>query len=279
MPAPKPYLPSGGPPNAARFIVTVYGDIVEPRGGVLWMGSLIDVCALVGLSESLVRTAVSRLVAAGRLEGSRQGRRSYYRLTRAGAVEFSRASELIFGGASPAHGWCLVHAPKSDEATRLERAGFARIGPAHLIGSDSLAAYAMPHLHFRVEALTPGLSDWARDLWPLDAQARDYREFTASVLASPASRDLTPEASLASRLMLVETWRSLVLADPRLPQVALPKNWPGREASRVFARRYLRISPAAEIAIEKLCSAQGGRPLEPGQALAKRQRWLNDVLA
>jgi len=27
-----------GPPNAAAFIVTIYGDVVDPRGGVLWMG-------------------------------------------------------------------------------------------------------------------------------------------------------------------------------------------------------------------------------------------------
>ena len=31
------------------------------------MGTLIDICGAVGLSETLVRTAVSRLVAAGRL--------------------------------------------------------------------------------------------------------------------------------------------------------------------------------------------------------------------
>ena len=37
--------------NAAAFIVTVYGDIVVPRGGMLWTGTLIDLCARVGISE------------------------------------------------------------------------------------------------------------------------------------------------------------------------------------------------------------------------------------
>ena len=59
------------------FIVTVYGDVVVPRGGVLWTGTLIEVCERVGISESLVRTAVSRLVAAHRLRGERLGRHSY----------------------------------------------------------------------------------------------------------------------------------------------------------------------------------------------------------
>ena len=43
--------------RAAGFIVTVYGDIVLPRGGILWTGSLIEICNRAGLSESVVRTA------------------------------------------------------------------------------------------------------------------------------------------------------------------------------------------------------------------------------
>ena len=75
--------------RAASFIVTIYGDVVEPRGGLLWMGTLIEVCARAGISETRVRTAVSRLVAAGRLEGTREGRRSFYRLTAGGAAPSS----------------------------------------------------------------------------------------------------------------------------------------------------------------------------------------------
>lgn len=64
-------------PRCASFIVTIYGDVVEPRGGILWMGNLIDLCAVAGLNESLVRTSVSRLVSAGQLIGVREGRKSY----------------------------------------------------------------------------------------------------------------------------------------------------------------------------------------------------------
>ncbi len=66
------------PPKAAQLIVTIYGDIVEPRGGVLWMGDLISLCAGFSVNESLVRTAVSRLVSKGQLKGEREGRRSFY---------------------------------------------------------------------------------------------------------------------------------------------------------------------------------------------------------
>jgi PaaX-like protein len=62
-------LVPGGPPRATGFIVTVCGDVVVPRRGVLWMGTLVRICAGLGLSEGLVRTAMSRLVAGGRLGG------------------------------------------------------------------------------------------------------------------------------------------------------------------------------------------------------------------
>ncbi|HEY6919203.1 MAG TPA: PaaX family transcriptional regulator, partial [Tabrizicola sp.] len=35
--------------SAAAFIVTIYGDVVVPRGGVLWTGTLIDLCSRVGI--------------------------------------------------------------------------------------------------------------------------------------------------------------------------------------------------------------------------------------
>ncbi|MEP5624759.1 MAG: PaaX family transcriptional regulator, partial [Hyphomicrobiales bacterium] len=87
------------PPKAAQLIVSIYGDIVEPRGGVLWMGDLIALCARFGVNESLVRTAVSRLVSRNQLSGERIGRRSYYGLTATARIEFHSAAELFFGPA------------------------------------------------------------------------------------------------------------------------------------------------------------------------------------
>ena len=96
--------------RAGSFIVTIYGDVVEPRGGRLWMGALIEICARVGISESLVRTAVSRLVAAGQLEGERAGRRSFYGLTERARREFLAAAQIIFQP-PPRPGWSLLWLP------------------------------------------------------------------------------------------------------------------------------------------------------------------------
>ena len=43
------------PIKAASFIVTIYGDVIEPRGGVVWIGNLIETCKSVGITETLVQ--------------------------------------------------------------------------------------------------------------------------------------------------------------------------------------------------------------------------------
>ena len=86
------------PLRAGSFIVTVYGDAVVPRGGELALSSLIRVVEPFGISETLVRTAVSRLMQDGWLHGTRIGRRSFYRLTTSGAERFADATRRIYHG-------------------------------------------------------------------------------------------------------------------------------------------------------------------------------------
>ena len=104
---------SGYIPRAPAFIVTLYGDAIEPRGGTLWMGDLVSCCAEQGISESLVRTAVSRLVAAGKLLGERIGRKSFYRLTDQAQAEFRSASKVLYTPPPMARGWLLALKPSS----------------------------------------------------------------------------------------------------------------------------------------------------------------------
>ncbi|MDJ0929859.1 hypothetical protein [Breoghania sp.] len=59
-------------------------------------GNLIEACKVVGIGESRVRTTVSRLVSAGQIEGEKEGRKSYYRLTSRANDEFARAARLIY---------------------------------------------------------------------------------------------------------------------------------------------------------------------------------------
>jgi len=240
------------PLRAAGFIVTLYGDVVVPRGGEVWIGTVIEACAAVGISETLVRTAVSRLVSAGQLEGWRRGRRSFYRLSDAAQAEFAEASRLIYGppegGGAPAR-WRFVHLPEDGaegRMTQLERAGYARLRPQLAVG---VARGAAPRGLLCFEAEASGalglMAGFAAQAWDLEPHAAAYRAFLARFAAVEAGA-LTGTEALAMRLLLVHAWRGVLLRDPRLPPEALPVDWPGHAARALFARLYTALSPAAD---------------------------------
>ncbi|MBW8318859.1 MAG: hypothetical protein K0M49_21810 [Arenimonas sp.] len=237
--------------RAPAMIVTIYGDIVVPRGGVLWMGTLVEICARLGISETLVRTAVSRLVAAEQLVGERDGRRSYYRLATGARTEFAAAARLLYGPQTGADGFLIHHAPGlSDEVAR--RAHLGRMGPDLYLRPNHSENAPLPGLAFRAEVMKDGglLAEYAATLWDLGSFADEYRAmidlFSPLSTALERGETLAPADAVSARLLLVQTYRAVLLRDPRLPADALPKDWPGLAARRLFARLYRALSPMAD---------------------------------
>jgi len=87
--------------HAGSLIISVLGDAVVPRGGRVWLGSLIRLLEPLGLNERLVRTAVFRLVRDEWLTSARSGRRTDYLLTPSGEQRIDEASRLIYAAAMP----------------------------------------------------------------------------------------------------------------------------------------------------------------------------------
>ncbi|RID93252.1 PaaX family transcriptional regulator [Gemmobacter lutimaris] len=262
--------------RAPAMIVTIYGDVVVPRGGVLWMGTLIEIGAALGFSETLVRTAVSRLVAAGQLVGEREGRRSFYRLAEGARQEFSAAARLLYGKPVPAMGWQFHHAPGlSDDAAR--RGALARVGADLWLRPDH-PGFAAPGLCFLADPPSGqgDLPALAATLWPLDRHAADYRamiaQFAPLCPRLAAGGALPPAAALVARLLLVHAYRGALLRDPRLPEAALPDDWPGEAARTLFAQLYRALSPAADSYIGT--RFEGGAGLLPARTAETQARLL-----
>jgi len=258
------------PLRAAAFIVTIYGDVIAPRGGEVAVGNLIDLCAQVGISQTLVRTAVSRLVAAGQLSARREGRRSFYRLTAQAAQEYDRAAERIYGPA-PQSDWRFVFLAEAQaEALMpvLERQGYARLRPQLAAGPNHLP---LPEGALVFDARTVGdLRGFCAAFWDLSALAEEYRAFMAAV---------PQDGGLVARLLMVHRFRRLVLRDPGLPMAGLPADWPGLMAQRAYASAYLALSPLAEAEVAAtLESATGPLPAETAQTLA-RAALLADIVS
>lgn len=239
--------------RAGRFIVTLYGDVVEPRGGRLWMGNVIATCALVGISETLVRTAVSRLVASGKLVGTRLGRKSYYALTDGARAEFAAASRILFDPPEK-QGWTFLYLAEANESavSALATAGFASLAPAWWIGAGGAVPPGIEAITFDAETRSArqGLRALAENHWGLSQCEADYRAFVdrfQPLLAGLTARQaLTDAEALTLRLMLVDSFRAIALRGPHLPREALPENWSGDAARALFARLYHALSPIAD---------------------------------
>ncbi|UXU76574.1 MULTISPECIES: PaaX family transcriptional regulator [unclassified Paracoccus (in: a-proteobacteria)] len=256
--------------RAAAFIVTIYGDVALPRGGVLWTGTLIDVCACVGINESLVRTAISRLVAAQRLRGERVGRRSYYRLDAAAQREFDQAARLLYAPDIAPRGWQILHAPDlAEEEVRNLRLG--RMGGGVYLRPDRDQTLPAGATLFRAGDPQP-LSQVAQfwDLSLLNGRYQDMLRRFGPLAWQLREPGMTPQDALVARLLLVHVYRAVLLRDPRLPTAALPPDWQGTAARDLFQRLYLGLTPAADSHIAN--NFQGVDGLLPQETPASRAR-------
>lgn len=259
------------PPRAGHFIVTLYGDVVEPRGGTLWMGRVIALCQAAGLSETLVRTAMSRLVAAGQFVGERVGRRSYYRLTPAAQVEFSQADKVLFSPPKPSTDFALMQMREGESALPH---GFVPLRADMAIGpyrSDLETCGALV-LRASVDQGPAQLPGFIAGLWDLAPLAEAYSTFLARF--TPMLTDvkvMSPQNALIARLLLVDCYRAVLLRDPHLPVAALPDNWPGWAARVLFVQLYLRLSGPADSYFEQALAQSEGLMLQETSQLAARR--------
>ena len=257
------------PLRAAGFIVSLYGDAVIPRGGEVWIGTIIETCAGLGISETLVRTAVSRLVAAGQLEGWRRGRRSFYRLSEAARAEYDAAARLIYGPPEPVTHWRFLHLPEDGaeaRMTQLEHQGYTRLRPLLAVGP---ARGPVPAGLLAFDAIPQGaalLPEFAAQAWDLAPHAAAYRRLCAAFAPLECLTPASGAEALTARLLLVHAWRGALLRDPRLPAAALPADWPGHAARALFHRLYAALSPLADSQIgARFEGAAGLLPARPAE--------------
>lgn len=256
--------------RAGSLITTVFGDSIAPRGGTLWLGSLIDLLADFGISERLVRTSVYRLAADDWLESEQQGRRSYYRLTASGRDRFRAATHRIYGSHRGDWDgrWCLLllSALDADERDQLRREcgwlGFGQLSTNVLAhpspDPDDLAA-TLDRLGLRKRVVimegetidsSEAMAQLAGDAWALDALDERYERFVKTfrpALDSLLDGDApAPKTAFLVRTLLIQEYRKVLLRDPLMPAELLPGDWHGEAAHALCRELYRRLHAAAD---------------------------------
>jgi len=270
------------PVRAWSLIVTLYGDAVVPRGGSLWLGSLIAIMDLFGIDAGHVRTAMSRLTADGWLDRRRVGRNSYYRLSARGERDFAAATRRIYFSAERDFDGRLRLAllgPAVDDraAVRpaLEQAGFVALSPtAYVATADPPAGAAALDGAFLLAA---DAGEAGRALaaaaWKLAPLADGYRGFIDQFGPLDAALDrerLPPADALVARTLLIHQFRRSVLRDPDLPAALRPADWPGHAARALAARIYQRLVPGAEEFLDRIGRCETGALPAPKPGFSRR---------
>jgi phenylacetic acid degradation operon negative regulatory protein len=262
------------PPRSKSLVMTIFGDAIAPHGAGLWLGSLIELVAPMGVTDRLVRTSVFRLAQEGWLVASREGRRSSYALLPEARPRFERANRRIYAppGLDWDGSWTLVIAPNgSIEASlraavrkELEWEGYAMLAPG-LLAHPAADAETLAEILTRIKgdgrifvcsaAELPGagsrpLGELVREGWELSGVVADYRrfigEFTPLLELLRAAPGLSPQAAFVIRSLLIHAYRRVQLHDPMLPLELLPQPWPGSEAYALAQAIYRLIWARAE---------------------------------
>jgi phenylacetic acid degradation operon negative regulatory protein len=262
-------------------LVTIFGDAIAPRGGVVTLGSLIQLAAPFGLTERLVRTSVARLAQDGWLAARKYGRLSEYRLAPWGQQRFAEATQRIYskGPVDWDGHWTLLILPpngsKRRESVRdgLRWLGFGQVSPgvfAHPSSDLGQARKWLQSLDVGKDGLLLKASSEDAGIdaavvavgWDLGDLARRYKRFADSysgVEAALNSRDtLTSESAFVIRTLLIHEYRKIHLQDPLLPPALLPADWVGSSAYEAAAQLYAKVFTAAEEFLTATASTLAG---------------------
>ena len=281
--------------HAGSLIISVFGDAVLPRGGRIWLGSLIRLLEPLELNERLIRTSVFRLAKEEWLATETIGRRADYVLTASGRRRFEEASRHIYASHAPLwdRRWRLILVvgqlePKLREQVRqaLFWQGFGVLGtdcfvhPSAELPSvlDALIAEGLaPALGALLplfaadsrSALSASDADLVRRAWDLEVLAGAYGQFVATYqpildeLRHSHLGDVSEQDAFLLRTLLIHDYRRLLLRDPELPEVLLPADWPGQQARLLCKDLYKRLEPLSARHLDKLfCLADGSVPTE-----------------
>ena len=270
------------PSRTGSIVITLFGDAIVPRGGSVWLGTLLAFFDTIDIDSGVVRTAMSRLAADGWLERNKVGRNSFYRLVRKGRQTFDTATRHIYD--KQISDWTgrfellLIGSSEDRDAARdaLKNAGFGSPLPGVWVAPSGVPVpeEAARAIRLEVSAEDDSGRRLLSESWPLDRTADAYLKFmkTFEPLRGWIERreQLSDADAFTARVLLIHHYRRVVLRDPLLPTALLPRDWPGRAARRLCGDIYRGLLAPSEQWLDLNGSNENGPLPVAGAELRRR---------
>ena len=270
------------PSRTGSIAITMFGDAIVPRGGAVWLGTLLEFFQTLDIDASVVRTAMSRLTADGWFERNKVGRNSFYRLKTKGRQTFETATRHIYD--PPPSNWTgrfellLIGNGEDRDASReaLKNAGFGSPLPGVWVAPSGVPVpdEAARAIRLEVSAEDDSGRRLLRESWPLDRTADAYLKFMKTfepLRAWSGRRDALTEAdAFTARILLIHHYRRVVLRDPLLPTALLPKDWPGGAARALCGDIYRALLAKSEQWLDRHGTNEAGALPEASGNLLRR---------
>src|ERR1700744_71668 len=270
------------PSRTGSIVITVFGDAIVPRGGSVWLGTLLEFFEALDIGGGVVRSASSRPAADGWLERNKGGRNSFYRLVKRGRQTFEAATRPISD--SPPSDWTgrfellLIGNGEDREASReaLKNTGFGSPIPGVWVAPSGVPIpdEAAGAIRLEVSAEDESGRGFLAASRPLPRPADAYLKFikTFEPLRGWISRReaLSDVDAFTARILLIHHYRRVVLRDPLLPDTLLPRDWPGRAARELCGEIYRGLLSPSEQWLDQHAVNENGPLPAPSVELGRR---------
>lgn len=269
-------------PRTGSLVITFYGDAILPRGGSVWLGTLLKFLNMLEIDGGVVRTAVSRLAADGWLDRDKIGRKSFYRLAKQGRERFEAAVKHVYNpyptDSTGRFELLLIGNSSNRNIARaaLMEAGFGSPLPDVWVAPAGVAIPSEAAHAIRLDAAADEATGrrLIAESWSLQHTAKSYRDFLAAFapLESWVGRadTLAPTDAMLARILMIHRYRRVILRDPLLPPALLPVSWPAPEVREFCARIYQTLLPASEKWLDNQGESLTGALPPPGPELRRR---------
>ncbi|CAM9961115.1 MAG: PaaX family transcriptional regulator [Mameliella sp.] len=227
-------------PRVWSLLVTVFGDLARD-GAAIPAAVLGEITTRIGIRPEAMRVALHRLRKDGWIDSTRQGRSSLYRLTAEGRAQTVAASPRIYAVDPPSETAFLV---LTDPLSPL-------------VWSDK-DVWVTPHAVLTARSpqgaetfVTPLSASQPLPCW---IRAKTCDGATVALSADLAARlgrledvlnradFLDPMQTAALRVLVVHSWRRIVLKAPDLPDFVLPDTWAGPDCRARMNRLLCRLA-------------------------------------